>query len=147
LQGNQAKVIEFNVRFGDPETQVLLPRFKGDLAELLLAATNGKMENVKWEMSDLSAVHVVLSSKGYPSSNMQLRETISVDNDLKDVDVFYSGVSRDFAGKLINSSGRVLGVTALAKDLKDARVKVYEAIKKINFNGAHWRTDIGKTDY
>ena len=134
------KVIEYNCRFGDPETQVVLPLLKSDLLEIMLATTNGTLKDVKAEFSEKCACCVVLASKGYPQKYSTGFE-ISV-KDGFDADIFYAGAASD-NDVLKTSGGRVLGVTAVADSLADAVNKAYAAASKIDFENKYMRTDIG----
>jgi phosphoribosylamine--glycine ligase len=142
------KVLEFNVRLGDPETQVLLPRLNEDLFEVIMAATDGRLkeafpDGLQW--SRANALHVVKAAAGYPGiDGAVIRSGDPVFGESKHL-VFYSGVasSKGQSG-LETSGGRVLGVTVMADDLNAAHVLAYEAINEVNFDGAQWRTDIGK---
>lgn len=128
-------VIEFNVRMGDPETQALLPRLKSDILELLMNPGQNRCD-----LSVETSVHVVMTSQGYPTADMNLNHKISINNQ-PDM-IFFSGVKLGSEG-LINSGGRVLGITALAKDIERAREKAYSEIKNIHFAGSYFRKDIG----
>ena len=137
------KVLEFNVRFGDPEAQVVLPRLKSDLLPLLLACVDGTLENQDVEWDPRPALTVVMASGGYPGT---FRTGVPITGVEKaaarpDVMVFQAGTRKE-AGKLYTTGGRVLSVTALGTTLSDARKKAYEAIKDIRFEGAHYRQDI-----
>jgi len=140
-------VIEFNVRFGDPETQILMPMVQGSFYDLLYACATGKLAELKPDvsLSDLYSVHVVLASGGYPSidaSPLDTGNNIEVTGKFDDnCHLFYAGV-KDKNGQLINSGGRVLGLTALGDSLAEARAKAYTNFSKISLQGAHWRTDI-----
>jgi phosphoribosylamine--glycine ligase len=138
------KVLEFNARFGDPETQVLLMRMKSDLVPLLLSTVKNNIEDVEIEWHDGVSVCVIMASKGYPDKYEKglpvfgLEAVKSVNN----VQVFHAGTAiKD--GKVVTNGGRVLGVTILERDLEKAQKNVYEAIKKLSFDGAHYRKDIG----
>ncbi len=142
------KVLEFNVRLGDPETQVLLPRLNEDLFEVIMAAADGRLreafpDGLRW--SPANALHVVKAAAGYPGiDGVAIRSGDPVIGNSKHL-VFYSGVtSSNGQSSLETSGGRVLGMTVMADDLKAARVLAYEAITEVNFEGAQWRTDIGK---
>src|SRR3989304_7687304 len=138
------KVLEFNARFGDPETQVILMRMKSDIVPLLLAAAKDNLEDAEVEWHDCASICVVMASHGYPD-NYEKGLPISGLEALKglnNVQVFHAGTSvKD--GKVVTNGGRVLGVTTVGKDLWEAQKNVYEAIQKISFNGAHYRRDIG----
>ncbi|MEN9324449.1 MAG: hypothetical protein RL414_203 [Actinomycetota bacterium] len=134
------KVIEFNARFGDPETEVLLPRLKTPLAQLLLKAATGKLAGETLEWSDESAVTVVLASEGYPTSPV-IGEPIMGIAPVEGASVFHAGTSqRD--GVLHSSGGRVLAVTGMGSDLTEARDKAYRTISAITLRGSHYRSDI-----
>ena len=143
LTKNGPKILEFNARFGDPETQVYLTRLENDLVELLDASVNstlGKME-LKWK-SDAS-VCVVMASGGYPGNYAKGNPITGLDaaNALPGIKVFHAGTAfKD--GQIVTNGGRVLGVTALGKDLKTAQATAYAAMEKIHFEGAHFRHDI-----
>jgi phosphoribosylamine--glycine ligase len=138
------KVLEFNVRFGDPETQAILPRLKDDLVQVMLAAIDGQLKNKRLHWLRDNCVCVVVSSKGYPGDYEKGKEITGLDEfkNKKDVFVFHAGTKLS-DGKVLTSGGRVLGVTALGKNIQEAINKSYEAIKKIRFDGMHFRRDIG----
>ncbi len=144
IKDGRAKVLEFNCRLGDPETQPILARLESDLAEVLLKAVEGRLSEVKLAWSKKTAVCVVMTAKGYPGDYLKGAEIKGLDEaaQLKDVVVFHAGTSMK-DGKVVTSGGRVLGVTALGDGVKDARDKAYEAVKKISWEGAHYRKDIG----
>ncbi len=137
------RVLEFNVRFGDPETQPILMRLKSDLLEVMLATSEGRLDSVELEWDERPAVCVVLSSEGYPGDYEKGREItgISDANAIEDVVVFHAGTSIKDT-KLVNAGGRVLGVTALGDDVAAAKEKAYKAVEKINFDGVYYRRDI-----
>ncbi|HEY50717.1 MAG TPA: phosphoribosylamine--glycine ligase, partial [Dehalococcoidia bacterium] len=137
------KVLEFNVRFGDPETQVVLPRMKADLLDILVAVVDNKLEQVKVQWSEEACVGVVMASAGYPGS-YQTGFPISGLNDVdRDVMVFHAGTKEGSApGEVMTSGGRVLTVVATGKDLNEAREKVYNNINRIRFEGCQYRRDI-----
>jgi phosphoribosylamine--glycine ligase len=136
-------VLEFNCRFGDPEAQPVLMRLKSDLFDLLKATAEGKLKNVKVSWRSEASVCVVLASKGYPGSYEKGKIIKGLDSFKKDknIVIFHAGTSLS-DGEIITSGGRVLGVTALGKDIKTAKENVYRAIKKIHFEGMHYRKDI-----
>jgi phosphoribosylamine--glycine ligase len=140
--GGGAKVLEFNVRFGDPETQVVLPRLRSDLLELLLAATEpGGLAGVELDWDPRAAVCVVLASRGYPASSSSGDVIGGLDAVPPGIDVFHAGTAeRD--GDVVTAGGRVLGVTALGEDRDAARSAAYAAAGMIAFEGAQLRTDI-----
>ncbi|WP_165078647.1 MULTISPECIES: phosphoribosylamine--glycine ligase [unclassified Desulfovibrio] len=138
------KVLEYNVRFGDPECQPLLMRLEGDLAALMLDCVRGKLDPGALSWSDRTALGVVLAAKGYPGSyekGMPL-EGLSEADALPGVKVFHSG-TRTEGGKTVSAGGRVLCVTALGDDLADAQAKAYAAVEKITMPGSFYRRDIG----
>lgn len=137
------KVIEYNCRFGDPETQVVLPRLKTDIMDIFEAINNGTLSQLDIEWSDKACTCVIMASGGYPKSYPKGIEITGLSNgQLDGVTVYHAGTAiKD--GKLVTSGGRVLGVTALGDTLEDALKKSYESVEKINFDGAHYRKDIG----
>ncbi|MFH1421425.1 MAG: phosphoribosylamine--glycine ligase [Planctomycetota bacterium] len=139
------KVLEYNVRFGDPETQPLLVRLKSDLVQLLQRTVEGKLEKAEIEWDKHPAVCVVLASGGYPAEYKKGFEISGLDNvqKIKDVVVFHAGTS--FSGnKIVTSGGRVLGVTATGKTIEEARNLAYKAVSEIHFEGMHYRKDIAE---
>jgi phosphoribosylamine--glycine ligase len=137
------KVLEFNARFGDPETQVYLTRLENDLVELLNASVDGTLaaHELKWKPQ--ASVCVVMASGGYPGSYLKGKAISGIDaaNALPQTKVFHAGTASK-GGQLITNGGRVLGVTALGNDLKAAQTAAYAAVEKIHFAGAHFRRDI-----
>ena len=136
-------VLEFNCRFGDPETQVILPRLKGDLLPLLEATIDGRLDELRIELDSRPSVTVVMASGGYPGQVEAGKEITGLEScaEMKDVVVFHAGTRRE-NGKLVSSGGRVLAVTALGETLAAARDRAYEAVGKIHFAGCHYRRDI-----
>ena len=143
LTDSGPKVLEFNARFGDPETQVYLTRLKNDLVDLLEASIDGTLDQQELHWNDQSAVCVVIASGGYPGSYEKGKVITGIaDADaLQGVKVFHAGTKID-SKNIVNSGGRVLGVTALGQDLEAARNLAYEATAKIHFDGAFARSDI-----
>lgn len=141
LTKNGPKVIEYNCRFGDPETQVVLPLLKSDLLEVMMATTNGTLDKTKVEFDNKNACCVILASNGYPSSYKTGYE-ITLPNSY-DGEIYIAGAKLD-DGVLKTSGGRVLGATAVADDLQTAIKKAYELADKISFENKYSRTDIGK---
>lgn len=139
------KVLEYNARFGDPEAQVVLPRMKNDLIEVAEACIDGTLDQVDLQFEDNAAVCVVLASDGYPVSYEKGFVIKGLENfdDKDDYYVFHAGTKRTDDG-FVTNGGRVLGVTAKGKDLKDARKKAYEATEWIDFDNKYMRHDIGK---
>src|SRR5271170_357080 len=143
LTKSGAKVLEFNARFGDPETQVYLTRLENDLVELLDASVNGTLENIELKWKPAASVCVVMASGGYPGNYAKGKPILGLADAAKlpDVKVFHAGtVLKD--GQIVTNGGRVLGVTALGKDLKAAQAAAYVAVEKIHFDGAQFRRDI-----
>ncbi len=138
------KVLEYNVRLGDPETQPLLMRLKGDLLPTLLAVAEGKLETIDFEWDPRSAVCVVMASGGYPGKYEKGEAINGLDavSEADDVVVFHAGTTSR-QGKTVTNGGRVLGVTAIGDDIQEAQRKAYDAAAKISFNGAYYRKDIG----
>ena len=136
------KVVEFNCRFGDPETQAVLPLLDGDLAQIMLACAKGTLtaDMVHWK--DAAACCVIMASKGYPASSHKGDVISGLDTVDDDVLVFHSGTKK-VDGSFVTNGGRVLGVTAVAPTLKDAIDKVYANVKRISFDGQQVRSDIG----
>ena len=137
------RVLEFNCRFGDPETQVILPRLKSDLLELLEATIDGTLDNCVIEWDERAAVTVVLTAGGYPDKYDIGKPIHGLEllARAKDVHVFYAGAQKK-NGTILTSGGRVLAVTALGKDVATARARAYEAVSQIEFEGCHYRQDI-----
>lgn len=142
LTPNGPKTIEFNARFGDPETQVVLPRLKTDLLDIFLAAVNGRLDQMEIEWSEEAAVCVILASEGYPGSYPKGLPIEGLE-DVQDSIVFHAGTAV-IDGGVVTNGGRVLGVTALGSDIAEARAKAYADADRIRFQGKHNRTDIAK---
>jgi phosphoribosylamine---glycine ligase len=145
LTADGPKVLEFNCRFGDPETQAVIPRLRSDLAELLLACVEGNLSPYVPRWSPEACVSVVVASGGYPGSFRKgipiegLSEAASMDG----VEIFHAGTARR-SGRVVTAGGRVLAVSALGRDLEAARERAYEAVSTIRFDGMHYRTDIAE---
>ncbi len=138
------KVIEYNCRFGDPETQVVLPRLKTDIVDIFEAIDNETLSDLDVEWSDDACACVIMASGGYPKSYPKGIEITGLSNgQLDGVTVYHAGTKIQ-DNKLVTSGGRVLGVTALGDTLENALKKSYDAVEKIHFEGAHYRHDIGK---
>jgi phosphoribosylamine--glycine ligase len=140
------KVIEFNCRFGDPETQVVIPRLVTDIMRPLLGCLEGNLDRIKLRWSRNVAVCVVMASGGYPGSYVKGKRIRGIGNaeSIDDVIVFHAGTGKDGKGELVTSGGRVLGVTALDSTIKNTIRKAYRAVGKIEFENAHFRKDIGR---
>ncbi len=137
-------VLEYNVRFGDPETQVLMPRLQGDWADLLSACTDGTLADQKPQWRDEAAVCVVMASEGYPAAYEKGRTISGLEtaSGRENTVVFHAGTSLAEDGRVLTAGGRVLGVTAWGKDLADARDRAYQGVATIDWPQAQWRTDI-----
>ena len=140
------KVLEYNARFGDPEAQVVLPRMKNDLIEVCEACVDGTLDQIDLEFEGNAAVCVVLASDGYPVSYKKGFHISGLENfkDREDCFVFHAGTKLDEKGEIVTSGGRVLGVTALGRDLKEARDNAYKAQELVTFENKYYRHDIGK---
>lgn len=139
------KVLEYNARFGDPEAQVVLPRMKNDIIDVMEACVDGILDQINLEFEDNAAVCVVLASEGYPVAYEKGFEITGFDQfDNKDYFCFHAGTALNEAGKIVTNGGRVLGITAKGSDLKDARAKAYNATNWISFENKYMRHDIGK---
>ena len=139
------KTLEFNCRFGDPETQVVLPLLETDLVDILLGVTDAHLDEVEVRWKPQSGVCVVLASGGYPNAyptGLPIEGLEQVSH-LSDVVAFHAGTKFDDAGNVVTAGGRVLGVTALGDDFTQARARAYAAVKNISFDHMHYRTDIG----
>lgn len=145
LTNDGPKVLEFNARFGDPETQVILPRLKNDLVEVMLACAEGRLDEVELAWRDEWAVAVVLTSAGYPGSYEKGKVIAGIEDAeaMEDVTVYHAGTAVREDGELVTSGGRVLAVTALGDTFEAARDLAYEACEKIDFEGKTLRRDIG----
>jgi phosphoribosylamine--glycine ligase len=138
------KVLEFNARFGDPETQSLMMRLDSDLLDLLNAVVDGRLKNAEMKFKPDAAVCVVLAAEGYPGTIRKGDEIagISAVDGKNGVKVFHAGTKLD-GKKILTSGGRVLGVSALGQELKEARDRAYAAAGKITWSGVQYRKDIG----
>lgn len=140
------RVLEYNARFGDPETQVVLPRMKNDIVDVFEACIDGTLKDIQLEFEDNAAVCVVLASDGYPLSYEKGYPIHGLEafEDRKDAFVFHAGTKFGEKGEILTNGGRVLGVTALGENLKQARSNAYEAVKLVSFENKYMRNDIGK---
>ena len=138
-----ARVLEFNCRFGDPETQAIMPRLKTDLLDLIDATIDGALDDLTIEWDERPAVTVVLASGGYPGSYEQGKPISGLDEcaQLEDVHLFHAGTRRD-GNRIVTAGGRVLAVTALGDTVQLARERAYAAVSRIDFEGCHYRRDI-----
>ena len=145
MTANGVKVIEYNCRFGDPETQVVLPRLKTDLVEIMEAVIDERLDEIEIEWEDNAAVCVVMASGGYPVSYKKGYEITGLDN-VGDLTVFHAGTAiKD--GKIVTNGGRVLGVTAVGNDLDEAIKNAYAGVSKISWTDEFHRSDIGIKKY
>jgi len=145
LTADGPKVLEYNARFGDPETQVVLPRMKNDIVDVFEACVDGTLDQIDLQFEDNAAVCVVLASDGYPEHYEKGKKITGLEN-FKDKDgyyVFHAGSKFDAEGNTLTNGGRVLGVTATGKDLKEARANAYKATEWVNFENKYMRHDIG----
>jgi phosphoribosylamine--glycine ligase len=139
------RVLEFNVRFGDPETQPILARLKSDLLEVMLAVCHGRLDKITLQWDERAAVCVVMASDGYPGDYQKGKIITGLEEAarMRDVVVFQAGTAKK-DGEIVTEGGRVLGVTALGSTVKEAKVTAYEAVGKITFDGAYYRRDIAE---
>lgn len=135
-------VIEYNVRMGDPETEAVMTRIKGDFAALLMACSQGRLSSVLCDIDTRTAVTVVMVSGGYPESYAKGKLISGLDDDMQSI-VFHAGTSKNAEGDIITSGGRVLAVTSLGNTIEEARARAYDDVCKITFDGEYHRTDIG----
>lgn len=143
IKDDDIKVVEFNARFGDPETQVVLPLLASDLVEVMLACAQGRLHEVEVEWADAATVCVVMASGGYPGSYVQGLPITGLEEAgaLADTIVFHAG-TKEAGDAIVTAGGRVLGVTATGSDIRAAKDKAYAAVEQINFKDAHYRHDI-----
>jgi phosphoribosylamine--glycine ligase len=140
LTPNGPKVIEYNCRFGDPETQVVLPLLKTDLLTVMMAVTEERLSEINVEFMDKHASCVIMASKGYPSAYEKGKE-ITIEECVKEK-IYVAGAKQD-GEKLVTNGGRVLGITNVADSLEDALKLCYSDVERVKFDGAHYRKDIG----
>lgn len=140
------KVLEYNVRFGDPETQSILARLDTDLVDICIALTERKLGDVAVEWKEASSATVILAAENYPASPRKGDVISGIDDAaaMPDISIFHAGTARNESGEIITAGGRVLGVTAVAETLNAALDKAYAAVEKISWNGMQYRRDIGK---
>jgi len=139
------KVLEYNVRFGDPETQVVLPLVKSDIVDVFLACVEGKLNEIELEIHNEAAICVVMAAKGYPGTYEKGKEITGLNSfdGRNDMAIYHAGTKQE-GNKTVTSGGRVLAVTAMDTSINGAIKKVYDEIGKVNFEGAQFRRDIGK---
>jgi len=141
IDDGEPSVLEFNVRFGDPETQPILARYKGDFLALLEAAIEGEISHVTPEWKEGSSVCVVMASEGYPGKYEKGKVIEGLEREMEGATVFHAGTAvKD--GKVVTNGGRVLGVTAVGADIREAVDRAYKRVETIKWDGAFWRTDI-----
>ena len=144
IKDNEPKLIEYNVRFGDPECQVIIPRLENDLVELLVNVKEKNLDNYTLKWKENFAITVVLAAKGYPESyetGDEIKGLDAIDN-IDDVEIFHAG-TKTKNNKIVTSGGRVLNINGYGKNLVDAKEKAYNLVKKINWSGCYYRKDIG----
>ena len=144
LTADGPKVLEYNARFGDPATQVLMPRLDGDWLDLLHACATGRLDACVPCWKDEAAVCVVMAAGGYPgpyAKGVPIEGLADADS-MAGVELFHAGTTCDDRGRCLTSGGRVLGVTALGRDLADARERAYQAVDRVHWNDERHRTDI-----
>ncbi len=144
IKDNEPKLIEYNVRFGDPECQVIIPRLENDLVELLVNVKEKNLDNYTLKWKENFAITVVLAAKGYPESyetGDEIKGLDAIDN-IGDVEIFHAG-TKTKNNKIVTSGGRVLNINGYGKNLVDAKEKAYSLVKKINWSGCYYRKDIG----
>ncbi len=139
--GDDPKVIEYNVRMGDPETEVVIPRLKSDLVEVLMAMANGTLDQINLEIDERTATTVMAVSGGYPEAYEKGKEITGAEN-VEDSLVFHAGTKLS-NGKVVTNGGRVIAVTSFGKDFKEALQKSYQNMEKLHFDGMYYRKDLG----
>ena len=137
------RVVEFNARLGDPESEPILMRLKSDLLELIEAALDGQLEHTEAEWDRRAAIGVVMAAKGYPEAPRKGDTITGLPAPAEDLHVFHAGTLSAGGGRIVTNGGRVLCVTALGDTLKAAQSRAYDAVGEIVFDGAHFRRDIG----
>ena len=144
INNGEPSVVEFNMRFGDPETQVVLPRLKTDLLKVFKAIVNNRLDQIKLEWNDFSAVCVVLASKGYPASSSKGDVISGVSSlDSSETQFVIQAGTKQESHQLLTNGGRVLGVVGTGGSIEAAIQSSYQAVELIQFDGAHYRKDIG----
>lgn len=139
--GDEPKVIEYNVRMGDPETEVVIPRLKSDLVEVLVAMSNGTLNQINLEIDERTATTVMAVSGGYPEAYEKGKEITGTEK-ISDSLVFHAG-TKEINGKIVTNGGRVIAITSFGKDYKEALQKSYQNIEKLHFEGIYYRKDLG----
>jgi phosphoribosylamine--glycine ligase len=141
IENNQAKVLEYNTRFGDPETEVILPRLKSDLVDIMLKCIEGNLSEDDLQWKDDKCVTVVLASGGYPENYEKGKEVKGLNAADSDIIIFHGGTKLS-EGKTVTDGGRVLAITSTGSTIEEARTKVYKNISKIHFEKMEFRKDI-----
>lgn len=144
LTADGPKVLEFNARFGDPETQAVLPRLKSDLVEIFLAIINGRLSEMNIQWHEEAAVCVVMASGGYPESSDKGRVITGLEDAAETGAIVFHAGTKETDGNIVTNGGRVLGISALGKDIAEAIANAYRGVEKITFENMQYRTDIGK---
>ena len=139
--GDEPKVIEYNVRMGDPETEVVIPRLKSDLVDVLLAMANGTLDQIDLQIDERTATTVMAVSGGYPEAYEKGKEITGAEN-IQDSIVFHAGTKMS-NGKVVTNGGRVIAVTSFGKDFKEALKTSYQNMEKLHFDGMYYRKDLG----
>ena len=140
-KNNKVKVLEYNCRFGDPETQPIMMRLKSNLASLCIAATQGRLDEVAVDWDERACLGVVMAANGYPEKYVK-GEKIRLPSDSLNAKIFHAGTHLK-NNNIYSNGGRVLCATALGKDIQQAQIKAYEFLEKVDWKGAYYRTDIG----
>lgn len=144
LTKNGPKLLEFNIRFGDPEAEAILPRLKTDLLDIINATIIGKLDDIKIEFSDQKSVCVILASNGYPENYKKGSEISDIEDKLSDDEIIFHAGTKLENGKILSNGGRVLACVALADDFKLAIDKSYKIVSKVKWSDCYFRRDIGK---
>ena len=144
LTADGPKVLEFNARFGDPETQAVLPRLKSDLVEIFLAIIDGRLREMNIQWHEEAAVCVVMASGGYPESSDKGRVITGLEDAAETGAIVFHAGTKETDGNIVTNGGRVLGISALGKDIAEAIANAYRGVEKITFENMQYRTDIGK---
>jgi phosphoribosylamine--glycine ligase len=141
INNGKAKVLEYNCRFGDPETQPIMMRLKSNLAQLCLLAVQGRLDEAPVEWDERVSLGVVLAANGYPN-DYKKGEKIIVPTDSEDAKIFHAGTKLD-SNNIVSNGGRVLCATAIGNSIQEAQNRAYELVDKVDWHGSYYRTDIG----
>ena len=142
INGEDINILEYNCRFGDPETQILMSKLQSDLLEICLAAADKRLDQITIKWDERPTVGVILASGGYPGKHEVNKDITGLDDVDDDINVFFAGV-KNANGKLLTAGGRVMAVVGSGETLDEAREKTYKNVGKIKFDNMHYRTDIG----